>query len=76
MPGQTDIRRALYLWPEAGGRAMDFPAMHAAYWAGTCPEWVWEVLSQMRAEAELLSTSVPLAAFGEQNAILPTMKRP
>ena len=28
------------------------------------------------AEAELLSTSVPLAAFGEQNAILPTMKRP
>lgn len=34
---------------EAGGRAMDFPAMHAAYWAGTCLEWVWEVLSQMRA---------------------------
>ena len=49
MPGQTDIRRALYLWPEAGGRALDFPAMHAAYWAGTCLEWVWEVLSQMRA---------------------------
>lgn len=20
----------------------DFPAMHAAYWAGVCPDWIWE----------------------------------
>ena len=24
------------------GQSMDFPAMHAAYWAGVCPEWVWK----------------------------------
>ena len=22
--------------------ASDFPALHAAYWAGTCPDWLWE----------------------------------
>lgn len=26
----------------AAGRSMEFPHMHAAYWAGACPEWVWE----------------------------------
>lgn len=24
------------------GESMDFPAMHAAYWAGSCPQWVWK----------------------------------
>lgn len=27
---------------EVSGQTMDFPSMHAAYWAGVCPEWVWE----------------------------------
>ena len=30
------------LMSSVSGQVMPFPAMHAAYWAGVCPDWVWE----------------------------------
>jgi fatty-acyl-CoA synthase len=32
----------LHLLEQTAPNPADFPALHAGYWASTCPEWVWD----------------------------------
>lgn len=48
----------------------DYPDMHAAYWASTCPEWVWDAGKQAFGISDV-TTGYGMTECGSTSTILP-----